>query len=288
MKKYLTKTSLLIGGGFGFIILLLVFLFFDAFYGGNNFRTMQDPISSSKKVNLTGLREIQASGGNAPRFSDLQRRLSHITKDKVIVDVKCEYHGYIKGVPTTFLGYTVSPIGLRHTLRRFFLTGTTEERHDLVIPESEEAKKYGFKYASFTIGSRFTATDDNIDDIVTFFDTLPKDVWLHIHCTNGKGRTSTILAMLDIMKNAPTVALNDIVKRHHLLGSVNLFDIKVWKNGTYDKQQLENRKAFVIAFYKFISDRKAGGPQKWSEWHRQQPPGAVSTTVSTSLPPNKG
>lgn len=282
MKKYLTKTSILIGGGVGFMILLMVFLFFDAFYGGNNFRTMQDPIPSSQKVDLTGLREIQASGGNAPRFSDLQRRLSHITKDKIIVDVKCEYHGYIKGVPTTFLGYTVSPIGLRHTLRRFFLTGTTEERPDLVISESDEAKKYGFQYASFTIGNRFTATDDNIDDIVTFFDTLPKDVWLHIHCTNGKGRTSTILAMLDMMKNAPKVALSDIVKRHQLLGSVNLFDIKVWKNGTYDKEQLENRKNFIIAFYKFISDRKAGGPQKWSDWHRQQPEGAVPTTVSVS------
>ena len=201
MKKYLTKTSLLIGGGFGFIILLLVFLFFDAFYGGNNFRTMQDPISSTQKVDLTGLREIQASGGNAPRFVDLQRRLSHIKKDKLIVDVKCEYHGYIKGVPTTFLGYGVPQVGLRRVLRRFFLTGTTEERPDLVVPESEEAKKYGFKYVALTIGSKFTATDDNIDELVNFFDTLSNDVWLHVHCTNGKGRTSLILAMIDIMKN---------------------------------------------------------------------------------------
>lgn len=269
MKKYLTKTSLLIGGGFGFMILLIVFLFFDAFYGGNNFRTMQDPIPSSKDVDLTGLREIQASGGNAPRFADLQRRLSHITKDKIIVDVKCEYHGYIKGVPTTFLGYTVSPIGLRHTLRRLFLTGTTEERPDLVIPESEEAKRYGFQYVSFTIGTKFKASDDNIDQVVNFFDSLPKDVWLHIHCTNGKGRTSTILAMLDIMKNAPKVSLPDIIKRHKLLGSVDLFDIKVWKNGTYDNEQLRNRKNFIIAFYKFISERKAGAPQKWSEWRHQ-------------------
>ncbi|MBY0291713.1 MAG: hypothetical protein K2W92_00255 [Alphaproteobacteria bacterium] len=270
MNKIFKKKTLLIGSGLILLLGIVVVLFFDAFYGGDNFRTFQDPISSSENVNLTGLRNIQASGGNAPRFADLTRRLSHINKNKIIVDVKCEYHGYINSIPTTFLGYGLPNPGLRRYIRRFLWTGSFNERTDLVTTEAEEAKKYGFIYRAVTIGSKFAATDDNIDDIMNFFDTLPKDAWLHIHCTNGKGRTSTILAMLDIMHNAPQVTLADIVKRHHLLGSVNLFNTTVWAKGTYSKDQLVARKKFLINFYDFICQRKAGGIQQWSNWHPQK------------------
>ena len=270
MRKTLKKKLLLVGITFTLLLGIVVALFFDAFYGGDNFRTFQDPISSSENVNLTGLRNIQASGGNAPRFADLTRRLKHIKKDKILVDVKCEYHGYINSIPTTFLGYGLSKPGLRRYIRRLLWTGSFDERPHLVTTEAEEAKKYGFIYRAVTIGSKFAATDDNIDDIVNFFDTLPKDVWVHIHCTNGKGRTSTILAMLDIMHNAPQVTLADIVKRHLLLGSVDLFNTTVWTKGTYSKDQLVARKKFIINFYDFICQRKAGGIQRWSDWHLQK------------------
>ena len=80
-----------------------------------------------------------------------------------------------------------------------------------------------------------------------------------------------LLAMLDVMRNAPTVSLNDIVKRQHLLGSVDLLNTTVWKKGaTYTKRQLENRKKFIEKFYVFICQRKAGGIQLWSEWNRQK------------------
>lgn len=271
MKSPLKKRFIFIGGGTLLIIGFFIFLFFDAFYGGNNFRTMQDAIPSEEQVDLTGLRELQASGGNAPRFMDLQKRLSDIKKNKIIIDVKCEPHGYINSVPTTFLGYGHPKPGLRHLPRRFFLTGTIYERQDLVIPESEEAKKYGFNYKTVNIGSKFTAVDENIDEIVNLFDSLSEDDWVHIHCTNGKGRTSMVLAMLDIMRNAPTVSLDNIIKRQHLLGSVNLYNTTQWRKGsTYTTKQLEARKKFIEDFYKFICQRKEGGIHKWSDWNQQK------------------
>jgi len=257
----------MIGGGVAFLIVVFVFVFFDAFYGGNNFRMMQDRIVSSEQVDLAGLREIQASGGNAPRFGDLQRRLRHVKKNMIIIDVKCEPHGYINGIPTTFLGYGVPQPGWRHFPRRFFLTGTIRERPELVIQEQEEAKKYGFEYRTINIGSKFTAVDEHIDHAVNIFDSLSDEDWVHIHCTNGRGRTSMVLAMLDIMRNAPFVALDDIIKRQRLLGSVDLYNTTVWgKGSTYTKKQLENRKKFIEQFYDFIVQRKAGGIQQWGEW----------------------
>jgi len=82
----------------------------------------------------------------------------------------------------------------------------------------------------------------------------------------GKGRTTFLLVMLDILKNAPIVSLENIVKRHHALGSINLFNTNKWKHGTYTNQKLERRKKFVEDFYAFIVQRKQGGMGRWIDW----------------------
>jgi len=218
---------------------------------------------------LTGLQDLRASGGFSVSYADIQKRLRHIKGDKIIVDGINEFHGYIDGVPTTLLGYHVSDSGLRHLLRRFIVTGSFEKRLDLVTSAGEEAKKFGFDYKNIKIVSKSVLTDENVDDIVALFDSLTKDAWLHFHCHHGTGRTSIMLVMLDIMKNAPKVALEDIVKRQHLLGSTDLFNTEKWKYGTYTKEKLENRKKFIEQFYVFVVQRKTGGIQRWSDWHRQ-------------------
>ncbi len=77
-----------------------------------------------------------------------------------------------------------------------------------------------------------------------------------------------MLVMYDIFKNAPQVSLNDIVKRQHLLGSENLLNTVVWRKGSYTKEQLQDRAAFITDFYAFICQRKAGGIQQWSKWQK--------------------
>lgn len=252
---------LLIGG--------LIYLFCDAFYDPN-FRTMQDKLTTQEVVDLTGLQELRASGGFSVGYGDIKRRLSSVSGKKVIVDGMSDEHGYIHGVPITMLGYHVSHPGLRHLLRRLILTGTLEKRLDLITSPVEEAKKYGLDYKNIKIVSKTVIKDENVDDIVFLFDEVPEDTWFHFHCHHGKGRTSTMLVMLDIMKNAPKITLKDIVKRQHLLGSTNLFDTEKWKHGTYTKELLESRKKFVEDFYDFVVQRKSGGIQTWSIWRCQQ------------------
>jgi len=259
----------IIGGGIGFCISLVLFVIWNVYFT-DSFRTMQDPIPSSEKVDLRGLREIQASGGDLPRFPSLQRRLQYIKVEKMIVNAEFEKVEYAKGIPTSLLGYRGKTPGFKHYIRRFILTGTTNIRPDLISAEAKEAEKYGFQHKDVIIGSRFTTSNKNIEEIVTFFDTLPKNIWLHFHCAHGLGRTSMLLIMLDIMKNAPEVALQDIVKRQHLLGSVDVFDTTIWDGGGYTKEQLENRKKFIEKFYEFVVQRKAGGTQRWSDWNQRK------------------
>lgn len=275
MKKFFKNKLLLASVAFVFVLAIFVCLFFDGFYAGTHFRTMQDNIASSEQVDLTGLRELQASGGNPPCFFDLKRRLSHIKNDKLIIDAVGDFHGYVKGIPTNFFGYArrPGPPALRHALRRLVWTGSTEIRPDLVVSEAEEAKKNGFDYKHFLIGSKFLTDSKTVDEFVTYISSLPENIWIHFHCNQGKGRTSTMLVMLDILKNAPKVALQDIVKRQQLLGAPNLLDAELWENGSYTQEQLNNRKKFIEDFYEFVCQQKAGGIQLWSEWILQKKEG---------------
>jgi len=268
MKKFFRPRTLLIVGGLGSCIGLLLFLFLEA-YVSNNFRTTQDTILFAQDVDLKGLRDLKASGGTSVRFPDLKRRLSHIKETKLIIDGISEFHGYVKGIPTTFFAYQNPHPHWKYYIRRWIFTGTTDVRPELVIPESVEAQKNGFLYFNIKVGSKFISSDDTVDEIVKLFDILPKNTWIHFHCHYGKGRTSMMLVMYDIIKNAPKVSLNDIVKRQHLLGSENLLNTLVRPKGSYTQDQLDQRKEFITKFYKFVCQRKAGGIQYWSDWHRK-------------------
>jgi len=271
MKRLLKGNNIFIGaaavGAFALAIGLTYLLFTDA-YSQGRFRTMQDEISSHHKVDLTGLRAIQASGGPSINFPDLKKKLAHIKRDIIIVDSIRQYHGYIGDIPTTFFAYESQHPDWWHLMRRIIYTGTAQIRPELVTSEASIAERYGFSYKNIKIDSKVITPDEAVDEFVSFIDDLPQDAWVHFHCRLGRGRTSIMLIMLDIMKNAPDVALQDIVMRQYLLGSENLFNTVARRSGTYHSATLTRRKRFIEDFYAFICQRKAGGIQKWSEWRR--------------------
>ncbi len=270
VRTFLRRKSILVGGGIGVFAGLIIFILCNAYFG-DEFHTMQDKISPSEKVDLTGMRQIQASGGSLPRFPALKIRLNSTNVDKIIVvNAESDPMDYVRGIPITLLGYRDKLPEWKHYIRRLIFTGSFEIPSDLFTTEAEEAKKYGFDYQNIIIRSRFNTPDKNIDTFVTFLDNLPQNAWIHFHCHHGRGRTTLMLVMLDIIKNAPQVALKDIIKRQHFIGFVDLFNTTVWKKGSYTKEMLEDRKKFIEQFYIFVCQRKAGGIQRWSEWKQMQ------------------
>ncbi len=275
MKKTLNKKYLFIGGSIVIftILLTITYLLSTDNYTDAKFRTMQDEISSSEKIDLTGLRELPASGGPIIDFPNLKKRLAPLNRNITIIDGMRESHGYINNMATTFLGYHRKKQSIRYFIRRLLLTGTPHILPGRILPEINMAYTYGFGYKNIKIDSKIKTPDDSVDKFVSYFDKAPENVWFHFHCRHGKGRTSMMLVMYDIMKNAPKVALSDIIKRQHLLGSVDLFNTVVWKTkkkGKYTSRTLKRRKKFIEDFYIFICQRKAGGIQRWSEWHKKQ------------------
>lgn len=265
MNKLL-KTSLIFFG-----IVLIVFAGFWSYMHVNRpvlekFRTTQDQLKEAATIDLSGLDTLYASGSGPPLFEELHQKLSFVNGKKVICDLKEEEHFYFKGIPTPFFGFHSRHPQMREIFRRFLYARAYTLPKDKLRGEAEEAKAYGFEYVKLPIGSRAGTPSKHVDQFVAFIDNLPQGTWVHFHCHRGKGRTSMALVMLDIMRNAPKVSLEDIRKRQHLLGSVDLFDLSYWTNGTYSKEMLEKRKQFIEDFYTFICQRKTGGIQKWSSW----------------------
>jgi hypothetical protein len=273
MSKIFNKRNLFISVGVIFIasFLFVAYLLSTDTYSDSKFRTMQDAIPPSETVDLTGLRELSASGGPIIDFPTLKKKLRAVNKPVVIVDGMKEHHGYLNGIPITFFGYHRRSPDLRYMARRLLFTGTTRVKTEAIKQECEVAKRYGFGYANIRIDSKLVTPEASVDEFVAYFDKAPKDAWFHFHCRHGKGRTSIALVMYDIMRNAPQVALEDIVRRQHLLGSVNLSDTKVWrKKSTYPSKALQRRKKFIHDFYAFICQRKRGGIERWSDWRAEQ------------------
>lgn len=268
MKRFLTIKSF-VGFSALFAVGFMTYVFVDCYtaYAPQNFRMMQDPISHTEEVDQTGLTDLQASGGSAPVFQDLKKQLSNVKQNIIVCDTRNQPYGYVKGIPSKFFCYHTKP-GLRHLPRRLIYTGTLNKRPELFREEADEAKEYGFDHVKISLGSRYQTPDENVDAFVEFIDKLPENSWVHFHCDRGKGRTSMALAMFDTMKNAPYVSLEDIIKRQHLLGSEDLFDVEVREGGSYSAEMLETRKKFLEDFYAFISQRKQGGPQLWVDWRR--------------------
>lgn len=112
--------------------------------------------------------------------------------------------------------------------------------------------------------SDHTRPDDAaVDRFLRFYRTLAPDVWLHFHCRAGRGRTTTFMAMDDMLANAGQVSFEDILRRQWLLGGADLTDV----SGKYEKARLAGeRLAFLRRFYDYARANPGARPLLWQAW----------------------
>lgn len=233
------------------------------------FRTCKDNVSQTLKgVNTQGLADLPVSGSNRIIFDDLKRKLKDVKGKIYIVDLTGGAQSYYQGIyPIDFFGLdSKHPNLLKYKLRRLLVMGNTHGTRDDFISEEEVVKGHGYEYINLYQRRRDTPAGEMVDRFIGLVENLPQDGWIHFHCRGGKGRTTSFMVMFDILKNGRNISLEEIVRRHHLLGGIDLFDTKVWKNGTYTKGQLIRRKEFIINFYKYVTDPQGYGKQSWMSW----------------------
>lgn len=88
--------------------------------------------------------------------------------------------------------------------------------------ESELSQKYGFEYKRIPVIDHELPSKDQLQQYIDLINNLPKDTKIYVHCAGGKGRTTTFLAIYDIIKNGKNLSFDEILARQHKAGGSDL------------------------------------------------------------------
>lgn len=241
-----------------------------------------------------GLDNLHASASGQPSQAALKtiyEKIQALEPDAKIfmVDLRQESHGFANSLPISWhtkhnaanAGKNSSEVaaieiaqlknlrGIETTFEPLGKTDTQILRPLTIVPrfmstERDAAENVGFEYVRFAVADMQFPAPEIVDEFVLFVVNLPDNAWLHFHCHAGHGRTTTFLAMYDMMKN-PDVSLEEICRRQYLLGGTNLLLEPEGKD--WNSRMARDRAQKIRLFYEFLQGTRAeriGLP--WSEW----------------------
>lgn len=242
-----------------------------------HFRKMNDPLPPG--TNIKGLDTLRASG--SAQFSELSLRVIwealNMPKSFAVIDLRDESHGFINGAAVTWYATKdwgnrglsskeaeedekkkLEAIEIGSTIRIFEIkekspdgeivkTSSEEVKVSSVTNEETVAKNNGARYLRLHVVDHEKPNWTEAELFLNYVRGLPKNAWIHVHCRGGKGRTTTFLCLYDIIQNGKNVPFDDIIKRQHLLGGIDLTRPSVedgWK-----APLVKERLAFLKDFY---------------------------------------
>lgn len=257
-----------------------------------NFRMSNSKITKTTSINLTGLSSTNMSGSGAISENSLKLIKEKVGNLPIIdVDLRQESHLFVNGIGISWYGkkddaninltqsqvlndetHKLDEIKAVSTLK---IDGKNKKSavhisniDNIKSVESEEqlAKSLGIGYVRFAVPDHKRPQDIQVDSFVQFVRTLPNNTWLHFHCRGGVGRTTTFMAMYDMMKNAKTVSFNDIMKRQQLIGGANLLGGQDASSST----DANTRSKFLKNFYNYCHENTDGYKTNWTNWIKTQ------------------
>jgi hypothetical protein len=269
-----------------------------------NFRTTADPFLKQSEIaklpSRLGLPELKAV--TSAQFSEktLKNALKKIPGEVRIIDLRRESHGFVNGIPISWYYYrNDSNAGLRGKAiiveERALLDGLrshipltlqritsksggvihSTEPFDVNIQsletEQQLTQRLGLAYSRLPVLDHNRPDDVVVDEFIDLVKDLSPNTWLYFHCRAGKGRSTTFMALYDILHNGRSVSLEDIVLRQKLIGGSSLLHVSHKASSLWKEAVLSERKAFLETFYRYATD-KNGYPQKsWTEWLKASP-----------------
>lgn len=239
-------------------------------------------VEDGKPLNLKGLSNLNASGSSqfSPNNIKLLKESIGTNLPIVVVDLRQESHGFINDTPVSWLDpKNKANLGLskeqvlkdeKAKLQAIQLGKPVTIGDKSIIPtkvqdESELVKSVGMSYMRIPVTDTMRPTDEMVDYFIEFVNSLPDNTWLHFHCKEGIGRTTTFMTMYDIMRNAKQVSLEDIMNRQVLLGGKNLLYAE--NNLTGESAQ---RSEFIKKFYNYSVQNNDNFKTSWSKWLKSQ------------------
>jgi hypothetical protein len=217
--------------------------------------------------------------------------IEHHSKPTYLFDLRQESHGFLNGNAVSWYGKNnwdnldknlIQIMQIENSL----LKGLIPSQDTLVFTvkpnknpieikpykvenEQQLASKYHINYIRIPVPDHRRPNDDQVEQFVQIISRIPQDKWLYFHCKGGKGRTTSFMAMVDMIYNAKNKTFEEILTRQQQLGGANLLYLDPSKPlNNYAAERL----AFLNTFYQYCVQNKDGFKTGWKEWLKGRHP----------------
>jgi protein-tyrosine phosphatase len=238
---------------------------------------------------------LKASGSAQYSVNALKYMKDNLAQEKIVlVDLRQEAHGFVNGIPVSWYGANNwanigkntdevletenqalteiagnQEVSIHKDFKKDKETGALlSNKSEIVkisevLSEEQLAQSLGMRYFRLVVTDHRRPLDNDVDLFISFIKNLSPDTWLHFHCEAGHGRTTTFLAMYDMMSNAKNDTLEEIIERQFKAGGINLFELhkQDWRT-PYDQERI----AFIKEFYAYCRQNNDNYATSWSSW----------------------
>ncbi|HLB58232.1 MAG TPA: hypothetical protein VJL60_05410, partial [Gammaproteobacteria bacterium] len=136
-----------------------------------------------------------------------------------------------------------------------------------VKSEQQLTSEYHVSYKRFYVEDFHRPDDLDTDRFVSLAKNTPANTWLYFHCRAGRGRTTTFMAMYDMMRNAKTVSFDDIIGRQLAIGGSDLRDLP--NKNSFKYKYATERLTFLKNFYKYSKENNDDFSTTWLQWRNK-------------------
>ncbi|WP_423243123.1 GxGYxYP domain-containing protein [Clostridium chromiireducens] len=235
-------------------------------------------VKNNKDLILNGLDKLNISGSQQFSGNNIQLLTKAIDTSLpiTVIDLRQECHGFINGFAVSWadaknnanVGLTRDQViakekeDLKSIKINEPITFYNNSKETMVVKtvqnEEELTKSKNLGYQRITVRDGGIPTDDMVDYFMEVIKNKPKDSWLHFHCKEGIGRTSTFMIMYDMINNYKEVSADGIIKRQLALANFEDVTLKSFYNN--------ERIGFLNKFYDYCKANGDSFNTKWSKW----------------------
>ncbi|PAB38999.1 protein-tyrosine phosphatase family protein [Pseudomonas savastanoi] len=143
---------------------------------------------------------------------------------------------------------------------------TTELKDLNVQSEREVVTAVGATYRRVAITDHNRPSPEATDELVNIMrHCLQANESVVVHCNGGRGRTTTAMTMVDMLKNARNHSAETLIRRMAKLSyDYNMTDLG--SISALKRPFLEDRLKFLHAFHDYARNNPSGLPLNWTQW----------------------